>query len=313
MSTARTAPNPYGWVRHLMPRIVVGALIAAALVGVYAVVLGRFDETCWRLIGTIGLFVFFALVSWYDADVSARRAPWFGAVSVVTSVYLFGIGLWKVWEPTAQPVGSSGYGVSEPWWEPFSWFLLVVVTRVGLLHIHLVLNTQRRFTGPVMSKVTVATLVLVGLLTAGLSLPLIWTGVDFGETYWRLVAVVAILDALGTVLIPLTYQLFGPKAAGRPAVAGPAAPAGPAAFGPTPAFAPPSAPAPGSPAPGAAPSAPAPGAAPAAPAVPAAPATAYPRLDAAGGLRLEWPRYINGQPLPARPDGTPDFTGVAGY
>ncbi|MGO4535778.1 hypothetical protein [Leifsonia sp. 2MCAF36] len=313
MSTARTAPNPYGWVRHLMPRIVVGALIAAALVGVYAVVLGRFDETCWRLIGTIGLFVFFALVSWYDADVSARRAAWFGAVSVITSVYLFGIGLWKVWMPVYQPV-DGGYGASDPWWQPASWFLLVLVTRVGLLHIHLVLNTQRRFTGPIMSKVTVATLVLVGLLTGGLSLPLIWTHVDFGETYWRMVAVVAILDALGTVLIPLTYSLFGPTAAHPPAAVGmtfaPApAPAPTPTFTPTPAFAPappfgpPAAPTPGT--------ASAPSGCPVAPA--AAPASAYPRLDAGNGLRLEWPRYINGQPLPARPDGSPDFTGVAGY
>lgn len=326
MSTASSAPNPYAWVRHLLPRVVIGALIAAALVGVYAVILGRFDDTCWRLIGTIALFVFFALISWYDADVSARRAPWFGAVSVVTSVYLFGIGLWKVWVPDVQPVdglyGSDGY---DPWWQPFSWFLLVLVTRIGLLHIHLVLNTQRRFTGPIMSKVTVATLVLVGLLTAGLSLPLIWTHVDFGETYWRLVAVVAILDALGTVLIPLTYSLFGPKAV-RPA---PAPYAGPGAMpyapppmqapaqGPT--FAPPAAPAaapgwtptaPPVPAAGA-PAAGAPAAA--APVSASAPVSAYPRLDASAGLRLEWPRYINGQPLPARPDGTPDFTGVVGY
>ena len=313
MSTASSAQNPYAWVRHLLPRVVIGALIAAALVGVYAVILGRFDDTCWRLIGTIALFVFFALISWYDADVSARRAPWFGAVSVVTSVYLFGIGLWKVWVPDVQPVDGV-YGSSyDPWWQPFSWFLLVLVTRIGLLHLHLVLNTQRRFTGPIMSKVTVATLVLVGLLTAGLSLPLIWTRVDFGETYWRLVAVVAILDALGTVLIPLTYSLFGPKAV-RPA---PAPSAGPGAmpYAPPPmqapaqgpSFFPPAATAT---APGWPPTAPP---APAAPAPAAARASAYPRLDASAGLRLEWPRYINGQPLPARPDGTPDFTGVVGY
>ncbi|MGO4592282.1 hypothetical protein AB4Z18_00540 [Leifsonia sp. 2TAF2] len=312
MSTIPSTSNPYGWVRHLLPRVVIGALIAAALVGVYAVVLGRFDETCWRLMGTIALFVFFALISWYDADVSARRAAWFGAVSVITSVYLFGIGLWKVWMPDVRPAdGIAGYDVYNPWWTPFSWFLLVLVTRVGLLHIHLVLNTQRRFTGPVMSKVTVATLVMVGLLIAGLSLPLIFTRTDFGDTYWRLVAVVAILDALGTVLIPLTYSLFGPKAAHQASA--------PAAFAPGTPFAPgaPSTPgAPFAPAPAAGPAAgtlfaPATGPAPA-PAA-AAPATAYPRLDPAGGLRLEWPRYINGQPLPARADGTPDFTGVAGY
>jgi hypothetical protein len=314
VTTASIAPNPYGWVRHVVARLVIGALIAAALIGVYAVVLGRFDETCWRLIGTVALFVFVALISWYDADISARRAAWFGAVSVVTSVYLFGVGLWKVWSPTWQIDDRGGPAWYAPWWEPFAWFLLVLVTRAGLLHIHLVLNTQRRFTGPLMSKVTVATLVLVGLLTAGLSLPLIWTRVDFGETYWRLVAVVAILDALGTVLIPLTYSLFGPNAE-RPA---PAPYAGPGAmpYAPPPmqapaqgpSFVPPAAPT-------AAPDWP-PTASPAsaaAPAPAAAPASAYPRLDASAGLRLEWPRYINGQPLPARPDGTPDFTGVVGY
>lgn len=293
----------YGWVRHLLPRIVIGALIAAALVGVYAVVIGRFDETCWRLIGTIALLVFFSLVSWYDADVSARRAPWFGVVSVITSAYLLMAGLAKIWVPVAGgPYDPFAY---RPWWEPFAWFALVAVTRLGLLHIHLVLNTQRRFTGPVMSNVTVVTLLLVGALTLGLSLPLALPAVDFGETYWRLLAVVAILDALGTILIPLTYSLFGPKAAPQQTAFAPA---------PAPAFAPqafPSAP----------PAARAPAPAPAAPAAPAAsttphpvpPTAAYPRLDAAAGLRLEWPRYISGQPLPARADGSPDFTGVVGY
>lgn len=313
MTATAHETRQYGWVRHLLPRIVIGALIAAALVGVYAVVIGRFDETCWRLIGTIALLVFFSLVSWYDADVSARRAPWFGVVSVITSAYLLMAGLAKIWVPVAGgPYDPFAY---RPWWEPFAWFALVAVTRLGLLHIHLVLNTQRRFTGPVMSNVTVVTLLLVGALTLGLSLPLALPAVDFGETYWRLLAVVAILDALGTILIPLTYSLFGPKVAPQqpqqpafaPAPAPTAAPqafpsappAAPAAFTPPAAFAPPATPAP----------------APAASTTPAPvpPTAAYPRLDAAAGLRLEWPRYISGQPLPARADGSPDFTGVVGY
>ncbi len=309
----------YGWVRHLLPRIVIGALIAAALVGVYAVVIGRFDETCWRLIGTIALLVFFSLVSWYDADVSARRAPWFGVVSVITSAYLLMAGLAKIWVPLAGgPYDPFAY---RPWWEPFAWFALVAVTRLGLLHIHLVLNTQRRFTGPVMSNVTVVTLLLVGALTLGLSLPLALPTVDFGETYWRLLAVVAILDALGTILIPLTYSLFGPKAAVQQQVPPPAATFAPQAFPSAPpaastppmAFTPPVAPAaPEFPA-QAAPAPPAAPAAPTASTTPVPPTAAYPRLDAAAGLRLEWPRYISGQPLPARPDGSPDFTGVVGY
>ena len=312
MSTTAPAPlhrpetRQYAWVRHLMPRIVIGALIAAALVGVYAVLIGEFDELCWRLIGTISLFVFFSLVSWYDADVSARRAPWFGAVSVVTSVYLLIAGLVKVWTPNT-------YDGSSPWWEPFAWFALVAVARLGLLHIHLVLNTQRRFTGPLMSKVTIGTLTLVGLLTVGLSLPLIFTRVDFGETYWRLMGVIAILDALGTILIPLTFSLFGPKVA-KPQQQFPRSRgsrrrrrsrAGSPRLRrrrllPRRPLRPPPAPAPPTTRAGRA-------------RAPAPPSTAYPRLVVGSGLQLEWPRYINGAPLPARPDGSPDFTGVVGY
>lgn len=279
MTVADPAPRPYAWVRHLLPRVVIGALIAAALVGVYAVIIGQFDQTCWRLIGTIALLVLFSLTSWYDADVSARRASWFGAVSVGTSAYLLLFGLWKIWFAT-----DGGFGTID---ELVSWILLVAVTRLGLLHIHLVLNTQRKFTGPIMSKVTIATLILVGLLVIGLSFPLIFRHYDFSEMYWRTVGIIAILDALGTILIPLTYSLFGPKVARVTyAPVPPVAP--PVASQPTPTAAPPTA-------------------------APWTPPSAYPRLDSSDGLRLEWPRYINGQPLPAKPDGSPDFAGVIGY
>ena len=288
--------NRFGWVRRLLPRIVIGALIAAALVGVYAVIIGRWDETCWRLIGTIALLVFFSLVSWYDADVSARRAPWFGAVSVTLSAFLLLDGLWKIWAPALD-----GSEPDDWWWGFFSWMLLVAVTRLGLLHIHLVLNTQRRFTGPIMSKVTLVTLILVGALTVGLAAPLVFQHVDFGEAYWRLVGAIAILDALGTILIPLTYTLFGPKR--ERGSQAPRAVVSPGVVPVAPAFVP-------------GPVAPATGgyAQPAAAAAPAAPATAYPNvLTPTGGFRLEWPRYVNGTPLPATSDGSPDFTGVVGY
>lgn len=296
------ATNRFGWVRKLLPRIVIGSLIAAALVGVYAVIIGNWDETCWRLIGTIGLLVFFSLVSWYDADVSARRAPWFGAVSVALSAFLLLDGLVKLWSPAfGDQSGDDTGGTSS--WGVFGWLALVAVVRLGLLHIHLVLNTQRRFTGPIMSKVTLCTLVLVGALTLGLAAPLVFDHVEFTDAYWRLIGAIAILDALGTILIPLTYTLFGPKTGetrrGREAVAYVPVVTGPAAA-PAPAAAPPAAAAPAAAAP--------------APAAPAAPASAYPNVATpAGGYRLEWPRYVNGAPLPARPDGSPDFTGVVGY
>jgi hypothetical protein len=138
----------------------------------------------------------------------------------------------------------------------------------------------------------------VAMLAVLLTLPVLVTSLDPGEPYWRLVGVVAVLDALGTVLVPLGYQLFArpsdvpapgdvPATGGQPSAgqawgggAGPAAGIAPVRgpVGSSAGFRP--------------------------------PATAYVRP---GRLMLAWPRYDDGSFLPVGPDGGPDFTGVVGY
>ena len=264
----------------------VGSVIAAALVGVAAVIGGAFGDLAWRSIATIGLFVFFSLISWYDADVSARRAPWFGALSFVTSFYLFLVGIAKIWLPATDTGGWLG---GDP---VLTWFWLAIITRVSLLHIHVVINTKRRLHTSLMDFVSDSTLALVGMLTVLLSLPAIVNGFDFPDVYWRAIGVIAILDALGTVLIPLSYALFALKdeMAAAPAPQTSAVTAKLAT---------------GS------------GAEPIAPAWELSakpfrpPAAAYARPPAE--KLLAWPRYSDGSPLPSLPEGGPDFTGVRGY
>lgn len=299
--TTRKFENlPFDRVRHWVLRSVVGSVIAAALVGVGAVIGGAFGDLAWRCIATIGLFVLFSLISWYDADVSARRAPWFGALSFVTSFYLFLAGIVKIWLPSTAESGWLGGDAFV------NWLWLVFVARIGLLHIHVVINTKRRLHSSTMDFISDATLALVGMLTVLLSLPALVSGFEFPEIYWRAIGVIAILDALGTVLIPLSYALFAPKdelavdagddrawpapratvheaAAERPRPQVADEPTGEvlrtlpsdssSAFRP--------------------------------------PAAAYAR-PAAEKL-LAWPRYADGTPLPTGVDGGPDFTGVRGY
>jgi hypothetical protein len=282
-------------VRPLALKAIVGSVIAAALVGVFSVLIGEFGPLSGKLLGTITLFIFFALCSWYDADVSAKRSPAFAVTSMGTTIYLLIAGMLYLWLPEPAISESDPYGYDSSGWglDRFgSWVWITAVARVALLHAHILLVNKARFTTDAMQSMTKATLVLVVVLSIALTLPGIFTSTDFGELYWRFVGVVAILDVLGTILIPLIYSLFhrvpaserppivnqvpGAVYAAAPATAGPAAHLAPGAE-----------------------------------AQPAAQPSAWiPSRNsyAPSSTQLQWPRYTNGQPLPAGPDGLPDFS-----
>ena len=280
-----TTTFPFGRVRPIMLRVVIASLVVAAVVAIVSIATANFGETSWRLIATAVLFTAFALFSWYDADVSSKRSTPFALVSFAVSIYLFVAGMVKIWAPDRAPADPYAY---EPWsaFDGFGgWLVVALIARVALLHVHLVLATGARLRYPVMSVVTSVTLVLVATLAVLLTLPFLFTSLDPGEPYWRAVGVVAVLDALGTVLVPLGYQLF-------------AGPSGPAP-GPAPA------------------SVTASGTAPASVSLtgPSSegfrpPATAYARP---GQRMLQWPRYDDGSFLPVASGGGPDFSGVVGY
>lgn len=367
------APRPDIWarVRPLVFRTIIGAVIAAGLVGVVAVLIGDFGTVGLQLLLMILVVVVFALLSWYDADVSSRRSSTFALASVLTSMYLLVVGFLKIWIVHADaPVDGLSYGYEDPIWtistQFWQWVGLVFVARVALLLVHLLLNIHRRFRKPVLQVVAKATVGLIALLAALVSIPLLFAGTHFGEGFWRMLWVVAILVVLGTVLVPLSNALFRPRPAWSPDATtdpryvptpqyGNAPGAGmPPQYGNAPGapMQPPYAPQPGAPAPsagwqwrdgdrtggptplrpsahaghgwGATPApapAPAPTPAPSAAAVEAPPshgtaadqgaATSHRYEPAPQRLRvLAWPRYVDGTPLPARPDGSPDFSGV---
>ncbi|WIE64567.1 hypothetical protein DEI99_015255 [Curtobacterium sp. MCLR17_036] len=344
-------------VRPLVFRTIIGAVVAAGLVGIVAVLLGDFGRVAVQLLLTIVVVVVFALLSWYDADVSSQRSGTFAFASVLTSLYLLVAGLVKVWIVPIDPYGGDGiWIVGERFWQ---WIGLVAVARVALLHVHLLLVIHRRFPTPVLQVVAKSTVGVIALLALLVSIPLLAPGLDLRPGYWRLVWVVVILDLLGTVVVPLSNALFRPREHHDASVgswgplpfAEPSPGPGPAAsaWGATPvsgtvsASAPPTAwgpstaqasaaggpstaqvPAPWGPStpqpPVATPAAPTP----AAPTPAAAVPVASPDTDTVTGpdgfryatrptasRALAWPRYVDGSPLPALADGSPDFSGVA--
>lgn len=342
--TRRIDPR-WAKVRPLVFRTIIGAVVAAGLVGIVAVLLGDFGRVAVQLLMTVVVVVVFALLSWYDADVSSRRSGTFAFASIAVSMYLLVTGLFKVWVVPADPYGGDGiWVVGEHFWQ---WLGIVFVARFALLHVHLLLVIHRRYPTPLLQLVAKVTVGVIALLALLLSVPLLAPDADLASGYWRLVWVVVILDLLGTVVVPLSNALFRPRShpeapALRPTAAWPQ-PSG--APGDTPSAMPATGTttsqepvesgltAPlgggwsGTPVP-AAPTVPDAPVVSAAPVVPEAPTVdARPPRDGAatvtgsdgllyerrpdGTRALAWPRYVDGTPLPAAPDGSPDFSGVA--
>jgi hypothetical protein len=268
---------PFDRVRPVMLRVVIASLIVAAGVAIVSIATSTFGDTSWRLIATATVFAAFALFAWYDAAISSARSSWFALVGFAVSVYLFIAGMAKIWiiqPPDYADTILDGF---------FGWLILAAIARVALAHVHVVLSTEARLRSHVITGVTRVTLALVTILAVMLSVPVLFSPLELDGAYWRVLGVVAVLDALGTVLIPLAYQLFTPASARTRTLgaAHPGAASYPSAVAPT------------------------------APRGFRPPTAAYAAIGAP--LTLQWPKYADGTDLPATPTGEPDFTGVVGY
>ena len=304
-------------VRPMVLKVIIGSVIAAAFIGVAAMIVGEFGTLHLRALLTVVVIVAFSLLAWYDADVSSKRSHTFALIGVGVSLYLLVAGILKIWVPAfffpeaalndsyntfSNP--DSVYDVVANFW---GWIWLVIIARFALLHAHLLLNIHRKYVTPILQLTAKFTMVLIVIFALLLSLPTLLTELDYTETYWRATGAIFILDVLGTVLIPLSYALFGPKSQSRKPIYQPAPPElqpdvvhseNPNLSGwqapqmvPTPV------------------AAPDPSLGNQIPPVGSVKFEAPPVVS----RRLAWPRYEDGSPLPVLPDGTPDFSVVERY
>ena len=184
--------------------VAIGALIAAAIVCVVWIFIGPQNGIIGRAFLTILLLVAFSGVAILDAHLAPRRPAWFAVSSMAGWVVLLLIGAVLIWMPERSMF--SGYG-------RFIQFLLIVlIVQLVLLHIRLYTKSAQRYVTPFTQVVSIITIALVVGLAALLIIPLVaWEYLDLAELYWRFVVAVAILAAVGTMLIPLVNVLFAPK------------------------------------------------------------------------------------------------------
>ena len=209
MTDLSSAPQPTEQSSPGMRSIIwvaMGALIAAALVCVVWVLVGNQDGLIGRAFLTIVLLAGFAAIALAVAQGSDARPSWLSRAQLVVWVLVVLVGAVKIWLPR----GDESWGWPT---ERFFHFLLVVgMLHLALLHVRLYMTAAMRYVTTATKAITYVTLALLGVMVVML---LVYLTVPhlfyYPDVYWRLVASLAILVAVGTILIPLLNAQFAPR------------------------------------------------------------------------------------------------------
>jgi len=199
----------------ILRRVIVGLIIVsfgiAAILGIVVLLGAELGEASGRVLATTAIVGSFSVAVLCCAALLGRRARPVGAVGVAVSILTAVLAIWAVWDTA----------LFERGWESFSrllWSGVAATAALSLASLLLLLADRRR---PAVRIGLLLTLGFLAILLV-LSIWLVW-GSDLGEAFARAYGIVAILSALGAVVVPVLSLLLrdgGAAAAGlSPAVA----------------------------------------------------------------------------------------------
>ncbi|QAB18513.1 hypothetical protein Leucomu_11840 [Leucobacter muris] len=239
--------------------------------------IGDFEGKFERVFSTFALFAVFVLFTALDTR-REQKSEWYAPVALIANAYILGLLLIVIW---MTPYASFGLMLEIFWKSVF----VIVVTRLVILCCQLLLGMGAKLPAVVtrFAFVTSVLAVLSGILfTAPVGIEAF--DLHIPDLYWKIATALLILTALGLSITLLLRWSYGSAAreAAR-AARGSAPAAAPQPLRPSPAPAQPQlAPQP----------------------APQAPAVEHPQQ------LLPWPTFPDGRPLPAGPDGQPDFSAL---
>ena len=177
---------------------IIVSLSLTALIGIITLLSGDFGEVQGRVLLTTLLLAGFSITVLCHLAVVGRALRAVGFVGVAVSGVALVIGLLLIW-------GEASF--SDDLWKAFGTF---GVLSVSFAHANLLLLLgQRRNT--VVRVLLFVTVACVGLVALLICLPILTEGDipgDNGDAYWRLLGVVAILDVLGSIVLPVTGRFL---------------------------------------------------------------------------------------------------------
>jgi hypothetical protein len=180
---------------------IVVSLSLTALVGIITLLSGDFGETQGKVLLTTLLLAAFSITVLCHLAVVGRALQLLGFVGVGVSAVALICGsllIWRDW---------NNYYDVEPLLKTFGVFGVLAIS-VAHANLLLLLGQRRNRVVRLLLYITVA---IVGLVALLLSLP-IGSGGEIpgenGDWYWRLLGVVAILDVLGSIVLPVTGRFL---------------------------------------------------------------------------------------------------------
>lgn len=191
-----TEPSLKGFRRVAIIFIVV-SLAIAALFGIVTLLTGEFGDLQARIMLTTLLLAGFSITALCHLAVVGRALRVVGFVGIAVSLLAFIAGavlIWRSWE-----------NWSDGWDVVLKILVVLAILAASLAQANLLLLLAERRNQILRVGLFVA-VGLIGVLALLIIVPIVTDGEvpgEHGEPYWRIVGVVAILDVLGTIVLPV--------------------------------------------------------------------------------------------------------------
>ncbi len=195
--TAATARSAVKGARRIAIITIIGSLAVAAMIGISIILLpGEFSELQGKVLFTTLALAGFSITSLCHLAVVGRALQVVGYIGIAASAGAFLAATVLIWSDWSSDFDSSA------WWKALGVFTVLAIS-LAHANLLLLLGARKRQAIRIGLFVTLATIALVALM---LILPILTDGDipgDNGDGYWRVLAVLAILDVLGTIVLPV--------------------------------------------------------------------------------------------------------------
>ncbi len=186
-------------VRRIAVVFIIVSLSITALVGIVTLLTASFGEVQAKVLLTTLLMAGFSITALCHLAVVGRALQIVGYLGIAASALAFFTGVYLIW--------SSWDNWSESRETILKTFAVLGVLAVSFAHANLLLLLAGR-RNPFIRTSLFITVGLIGLLAALNIVPIVTNGEIPGENelYWRFLGVVAILDVLGTIVLPVVNR-----------------------------------------------------------------------------------------------------------
>jgi hypothetical protein len=181
--------------RRFLLRALIGSLCLTALVAIFAIVAGRFEEAAVKVVLTALVIAFYSVTALAVANVmetSARLALAGWASAVLGLLVTAGL-IWSNWDHYDHAL--------------WRWTWVFGVVSFSCAHAAALIARRRPADTPSIRNTLQATLVLIAVVAAMVVLPTALNFSDVGHGYARVVGALFVLDVLGTALLPIMRKI----------------------------------------------------------------------------------------------------------